>query len=271
VYPDVSIVAASSRETGESGLGYLRLPSCNILDWAPQHEVAYTYASELGELLALRCNRIFGSSLSESLQGDLPTLPESLRQLATHLGALITAALVYRGELAGPPQSTVEVAPAQAPEFTQIETHVDAIRWLEDVAGLKKENIARLVGVERQTIYDWLEGSSIRDRNRQRILAVREVLERAMRQYPEPDHLAAWLDTPRGAEAKTPRHWLEANEIGKARLLAISTAPPRDTAVPEWTLHASPNPWTVNQQRRRERFELEDPEIDAVLLTDDED
>src|SRR5216683_3749168 len=112
--------------------------------------------------------------------------------------------------------------------------HLDAIRWIETTTGFSQERIGKMIGVTRQTISGWKRGLPINDPNRRRLLAVRGVLERASLRHPTPNELAAWLDTPRGADGRTPAQLLEANEIDRARLHAVSSPSPRLRQAPSW-------------------------------------
>jgi transcriptional regulator with XRE-family HTH domain len=112
--------------------------------------------------------------------------------------------------------------------------HLEALSWIKAASGLSQDRIADLIGVSRQTLNRWEHGEPIKDANRQRVFAVREVLERAVTRHPTRERLLAWLDTPRGADARTPAQLLVAGEIGRARALAISTPSPKLSRAPAW-------------------------------------
>jgi len=112
---------------------------------------------------------------------------------------------------------------------------LDSIRWVKEATGFSWERIARLVGVSRQAINRWEHGEAIVDSNRGRILSVLDVLERAAARCRTSDELVAWLDTPRGADGRTPAELLEANEIDRARRLAMSVPSPRLKRAASWT------------------------------------
>lgn len=160
------------------------------------------------------------------------------------------------GEL--PASAGADVSPIER------ETHVGAVRWLEEHVALSQGAIGELVGVSRQTVRNWLGGEAIRDENRQRLLAVRDTLERVRRRHQDPEALKTWLDTPRGPEAKTPRQLMVDGEIGKARALSLSTAPPPARSTPAWLREAPADPWTLRQRRRRERVVPDDAGSDAA-------
>lgn len=144
----------------------------------------------------------------------------------------------------------------------ELPPHLDALRWIETATGLSQERIGRLVGVTRQTINNWENGESIKDPNRRRIFAVRDVLERATRQHPTREQLTAWLDTPRGADGRTPAELLAANEINRARLLAVSSPSQRLKRPPAWANRPVPNAFRTRAEHRQEAWS---PEADKVL------
>lgn len=115
-----------------------------------------------------------------------------------------------------------------------------AVRWIRDITGLSLERIARLLGVSRQTLDSWRRDGQIADANRQRLLSVQDVLERAHRHHPTPAQLAAWLDKPRGAHARTPAQLLEMGDIDRARLLAVSTPSINLVQSPRWVSEPIP-------------------------------
>lgn len=114
-----------------------------------------------------------------------------------------------------PPAVVVEEAHQQAP-------HLVALAWIEQATRLPLERIAPLLGIKRQTLYAWKNGAQIRSANQQRLFAVLDVLKRAAVRHPTAELLVAWLDMPRGADGQTPAQLLEAGNIDRARLLAIS-------------------------------------------------
>ena len=111
----------------------------------------------------------------------------------------------------------------------------ETVTWIKEATELPFERIAKLADVSRQTLDLWRRHGRISDDNRQRLLAVREVLERAQSLHPTPDALATWLDTPRGQDGVTPAQWIERGDINRARLLAISTPSPTLVQLPRYT------------------------------------
>lgn len=114
-------------------------------------------------------------------------------------------------------------------------THADVVRWMKAVTGLSSERIGRLLGVSRMTLNLWDRGQQISNENRQRLLAVREVLQRASRRHRDPGELALWLDTPRGSAGTTPAQLLEAGQINRARYFAAAVPSARVARPPEWS------------------------------------
>jgi hypothetical protein len=142
------------------------------------------------------------------------------------------------------------------PVALQVPAVLDEIRQL---TGLNKTRIAEdLFGVTKQAYNAWERGLNISDQNLARVLETREVLIRAVARHPGAPNLRVWLQTPRGARAERPGDLLKAGEFGKARMLAISAAPPREHPVADWVLRSTPDPWTSDQLRWRSRQAIED-------------
>lgn len=138
-----------------------------------------------------------------------------------------------------------------------VELPLDAIHWMESMTGLSQDRIGKLIGVSRQAINVWKRGGRIADENRQRILAVRDVLKRALAKHPTKDLLMAWLDTPRGSDGRTPAQLLEANEINRARLLAMAVPSPHIKTVPSWVNRPIPEAFRAGAERRQEALPRE--------------
>lgn len=145
-------------------------------------------------------------------------------------------------------EQSILVSPAPAP----VGPHIEAIRWMKDATGLPLERVAALLGVTRQALYLWERGEPISDGNRRRLLTVRDVLERTQARNPSPAELAAWLDTPRGPDARTPAELLEAGEIDRARLLAITTPSAALRRPPEWARRPVAAAFRAAAELRRE-------------------
>lgn len=147
--------------------------------------------------------------------------------------------------------------------------HLEAIEWMKANTCLKQERIGDLLGVSRQTINRWENGEQIKDANRQRIYAVRDVLERAARRHSTPELLTAWLDTPRGADGRTPAELLVNNEINRARLLAVSSPSPYLVRAPTWVKQPIPEEFRAGSEHRQEAIPL-DVDDELSHLFDDE-
>jgi len=142
--------------------------------------------------------------------------------------------------------------------------YLEAIRWIEAATGLSQERIGEMIGVTRQTINRWEKGEPIRDHNRRRLFAVRDVLERASLRHLTPTLLTAWLDTPHGSDGRTPAQLLEANEIDRARLLAVSTPSPQLKRPPSWVNRSVPEAFRAGAERRQEALP---PDTDNELIS----
>lgn len=151
----------------------------------------------------------------------------------------------------------------------RLPAHVAALTYLGCAAGLSKTRIGQLVGVTRQTIHNWDTGGPIAATKRAHLLAVRDVIERAALQHRTPEELAAWLDTPRGAEGQTPAQLLAARAFDRARLLAMATpSPSMRRPAAEWANRPVPPAFA----RGAERYPAaEPPEPDDLTpAADDE-
>ena len=142
----------------------------------------------------------------------------------------------------------------------QLSPSVAALQWIEEATGLPKTRIHRLFGVSRESVYNWLGGAHVTEAHRQRLLAVYEVLQRAQLQYKTPALMAAWLDTPTGAEGVTPAQLLEQGKIDRARTLAMVTPSPGLAPVPHWVRRRSPEAWKAGAESRQEAFPPNDAE-----------
>lgn len=141
---------------------------------------------------------------------------------------------------------------------------LEIIRWIRTKTGLSLERIGQLLGVRRQTLYNWAKGETISDQNRQRLLQIKDVLERAASRHTTPASLTLWLDTPRGAEGYTPAQLLEKNEIGKARLFAVSNPSPRLKRPPAWTRRPVPEAFKAGEEHYDEALP---PEVAEDITT----
>jgi len=179
-----------------------------------------------------------------------------LRRTSIPLAVMIALATVSHGQIGQPSsdtaQSRVEIVESQSPAHIESLPHVEALESVKVATGLTQERIGRLLGVTRQALHLWERGEQISDSNRQRLLGVRDVLERAAKVHHTPAQLATWLDTPRGADGRTPAQLLEANEINRARLLAMSTPSPRLVRPPEWVRQPVPELFRTRAEHLQE-------------------
>ena len=141
--------------------------------------------------------------------------------------------------------------------------HIEALDRIQGATELPQERIARLLGVSRQTLYHWKNGKPIADKTRQRLFAVRDVLERAAVRHPGPSQLVAWLDTPRGVDGLTPAKTIENGDIDRARLLAISSPSSTVKRPPAWVRRPVPGAFRAGEEHRHEALP---PEEDDELF-----
>lgn len=149
-----------------------------------------------------------------------------------------------------------------------------SIAWIKRATGLSRERIGRLLGVTRETVDNWENDRPIADARRRHLLAVQDVLRRAALRYPSPEQLAAWLDAPRGEDARTPAQLLEAGEIDRARYLAVSV--PSDGVRPAHASSSRPVPKAFRAGAERRQVAVgpdanAGEDIDAFLVDADED
>lgn len=197
------------------------------------------------------------------LQGGLfwtvvPIARALLLDTAAGLGPWISR----RGVVPVPKQSQAEVR-QRAP-------HIEAVRWIKVATGLSDARLGSLIGVSRQTLTNWERGAAIAEENLRRLLAVREVLERAATRSPHPEHLRAWLNTPRGIDGRTPAQLLEANEIDRARLLAMAAPSARVARPSSWVGRSVPTAFRAGAERRQELLRATHDDELAALLEDDD-
>lgn len=138
--------------------------------------------------------------------------------------------------------------------------HLEALHWMKQVTGFSQERIAALVGVSRQTLNRWQRGEPIKDTNRQRVFAVRGVLERALIRHATRAELVAWLDAPRGADGRTPAQHLIAGDIDRARLLAVSVPSLQLKRVPSWVRRPVPPAFRIGAEHEQEALPPELPD-----------
>lgn len=159
--------------------------------------------------------------------------------------------------MVAPPQYAWPVRPEPARAIDS--PHANALRRIKEATGLSDESIAALVGVTRQSLSNWDRGGTISGPNRRRLLNVLSVIEEAARLHQTPDELAAWLDTPRGAEAVTPARAIKQEDWNKARYLAAAVPPRTLVRPPSWVKRRTPARFVTGAEHRQEPYAGEDP------------
>jgi transcriptional regulator with XRE-family HTH domain len=156
-------------------------------------------------------------------------------------------------------------------QLVEAQPHLEAIQWIKKITGFSQTRLGQLIGVTRQTIDEWKKkGTPISGPNRQRLFAVREVLERAASRYKTRELLVAWLDTPAGADGRTPAQLLAENEINRARLLAMSSPSPQLVPPPAWVNRPIPESFRKGSEQRQEALPPNpDSELDALFGNED--
>lgn len=145
----------------------------------------------------------------------------------------------------------------------------EAIIKIKEFSQLSDETIADFIGVSRSAIDKWKKNGSIRKKKLQKLLAVKEILERAYTFYNSKEKLATWLYTPRGKEGYTPAALIEEGKLDLARLYAESYRSQNLETIPTW-VH---EPNTRGGKVIVEKDEAVPPHIvdDLIPLEEDED
>lgn len=154
---------------------------------------------------------------------------------------------------------------------SQQEPHSEAILWIREATRLSISRVADLLGVTRPTIYTWQANGDISDANRRRLFAVREILERAKRIHNTPTVLAAWLDSPRGTDGRTPFDLLASGDLDRARLYALSTPSRQVQASSEGSARPSIPRFRTRPEYVAEAHSFDDDEELSKLLGEDPD
>jgi hypothetical protein len=145
----------------------------------------------------------------------------------------------------------------------------EVLEEIEDLTGLPRVRIAEdLFDVSRTAYHDWSKGNRVSIENERRIRGTVDVLQRASVRHGTPELARGWLVTPVGAHAVSPMQLLKAGKIDEARLLAVSTLPKREKALPEWLLTGPSNEWSEREQKRRDAVVRESGAI-ARAVDDD--
>lgn len=128
-------------------------------------------------------------------------------------GSLVATGVSLLQGLVGPLQLTGEgLAPAAA----------GALRWMKAATALSDERLSRLLGVSRQTLHAWGTGTGITSKNLTRLVAIRDVLQRAQQSCRSPQALSRWLDAGIGPGGSSPAQLIERGDVDHARLLAVT-------------------------------------------------
>ena len=146
------------------------------------------------------------------------------------------------------PQPTVDLA---------LPAHARAVRWITDTAGLSADQLRALIGVSRQSVQTWKTGGTIRPANLRSLMEIRDVLERAMRQRPGQQELAAWLATPDRHTGVAPADLLKRGEFDRARLLAI-LSPSAVDPLPARASEPVPPQWRMSLESPDEAYSSDD-------------
>jgi len=141
--------------------------------------------------------------------------------------------------------------------------HVEIIREIKKATELSDERVAALLGVKRQTLANWLRGRRISDRKQRRLYAVNRILLLAGLRHPSPAELVQWLDTPRGANGRTPARLLEDGQLDEARYLVVASPSPSVKPPPAWARRPIPPVFQQGAETRDEALPPEEADSDA--------
>lgn len=180
------------------------------------------------------------------------------QQMLTHMRAINALLRRQRQRLEAEEQALLGTPISVTP-------HLAALSWIKQGTGLADERVAALVGVSRQTLHRWRQNEPITVSNRQRLFAVRDVLERAAFRRPTVEELGAWLDTPTAEDGRTPADFLAAGDIDHARLLAVATPSATARVLPAWitpSVKASSRASSERQEALPPWYEKDPPEND---------
>lgn len=155
---------------------------------------------------------------------------------------------------------------SEKPNFPQTQ----AIFVIKEISDLSDDDIADFVGVSRSAIDNWKKNGSIRKKNLQKLLEVKEILERAFKVRENNGKVKEWLFTPRGKENITPATLLKENRLDLVRLYAESYKSPFLETTPDWAYEPAKD-YLINSTI--DRGEALPPHIidDLIPLEEDED
>jgi hypothetical protein len=185
----------------------------------------------------------------QSVISSIKLVQPLLHSLTSSVSSLISASVADTVSRLLQPYPSKSTSATKLPDK---EPHQEALDWVKESTGLSWGRIGDLLGVSRQTVNDWKNGEHISEHNLRRLLATREVLERAQRRHPRPIDLTAWLETPQGSNARTPATLFQNGKIDEARLLAITRPSFRMRKTPEWARRPIPETFQGGGERRDE-------------------
>ncbi len=230
-------------------------------------ELSVVDLSEAARLASTLLVRSLAEALANSTRGAT-RLFEGEAALAHYLsawGAQIGRHFAQGGSLAEMLEHALATALAGEVDVDPIH---EALVWIEQATNLPQARLAATLRVSRQTIHNWRRGSAIADENRRHLLAVQDVLRRASARYPTTIQLLAWLDTPRGADSRTPADLLATGEVDRARLLALSTPSP---GVRPQAPRTVPGGWKGGAERYQEPLRPDHDDLDIGHFEEDAD
>lgn len=193
------------------------------LGWRPRASVKRTKAATNAAVAALA-----GTRMSRNLLFIIPAVD------TTDGGAILDVPRLHHTVIKPLPGFTAPLTSKDARPEPQLQSVSEALRWMKGVTGLPDRRVAALLGVQRQTLHNWLHGSQMSDANRRRVLVTSDILRRAWTWHGTAQQLCAWLDTPRGSAGFTPAMLLEAGDTDQARYLAVAVRSSEVRRAPAW-------------------------------------
>lgn len=138
-----------------------------------------------------------------------------------------------RGITAGLRDWEAPSIPLSAIEIPALPTHAVAVRWIQQATGISESHLGNMLGVKRMTVRNWKAGKAIKTASLRRLLETKDVLQRAQLQYPSPNQLIIWLNTPDKEHGIAPARLLSEGDFDRARFLAVLT-PSTVEPTPSW-------------------------------------
>lgn len=209
----------------------------DALDWGPAREaVAAIHTGIVAiDLRGSLTNLTNLATCAEQLVAELDTVDlEPIRETVAAmqrgtlwLQGLVGSLLATRAldaDLVGQHLNVRAVTQHDAPERGGDAPYAAALKWLEEAIGLNKTEIADLLDVTRQTLYNWHAFDPVRPwpRHVERLLKIKEILERARENHSQPGEVKTWLLTPRRSNGATPFDLIRSGRLDEARYAAIA-------------------------------------------------